>query len=135
MAYNPVGVTLTTFFSGFFTSVPVVMVTMLAFVMMLWLMIPVTGKDKPSFEKAAKYIGFIVAIIMIGLFISAGGLQIILPGLLQGTIPGLQGIGMDAQDLIIIVLIVVMIIVIIFVTREEGKEEKSDIEWIPVKKR
>ncbi|MFH8132327.1 MAG: hypothetical protein QW321_01840 [Candidatus Aenigmatarchaeota archaeon] len=126
MAYTPAGITLTQFFSNFFTNVAVVMVTLLSFVIMLFLVIPVTGRTE--FPKASKYIAFLIGLIVIGIFITSGGLKILLPQLQEAQIPGLE---IDPQDLVIIILIILMIAVIYFVSREE-KETEPETRYIPV---
>jgi|YelNatPaOPRAMG01_1025707.scaffolds.fasta_scaffold39186_5 hypothetical protein len=128
MAYTPAGITLTQFFSNFFTNVAVMMVTLLSLVIMVYLVIPITGKKE--FPGAAKYIAFLIAIIVIGIFITSGGLNIFLPQLAQSqaVIPGLE---IDPQDIIIIILIIIMILVIYFVSKGEGEKE-SEVRYVPV---
>ncbi|MEM5882757.1 MAG: hypothetical protein QXQ77_00755 [Candidatus Aenigmatarchaeota archaeon] len=122
MAYTPAGITLTQFFSNFFTNVAVIMVTLLSFMLMVYLIMPVAGKEKPEFPKAVKYIAFFIGLIVIGIFITSGGLKIFLPQIEEVRIPGIE---IDPQDLVIIILIFIMILVIYFVSKG-GKEEKSE---------
>jgi hypothetical protein len=104
------------------------MVTLLSLVIMIYLVIPITGKKE--FPGAAKYIAFLIAIIVIGIFITSGGLNIFLPQLAQSqvVIPGLE---IDPQDIIIIILIIIMILVIYFVSKGEGEKE-SEVRYVPV---
>lgn len=124
MAYTPAGITLTQFFSNFFTNMAVVMVTLLSLVLMIYLVIPVTGKKE--FPGAAKYIAFFIFLIVVGIFITSGGLKIILPQLTEAQIPGLE---IDPQDLVIIILIVITILVIYFVSKGGEEEKKQGKEF------
>ncbi|MCS7105954.1 MAG: hypothetical protein NZ942_01390 [Candidatus Aenigmarchaeota archaeon] len=130
MAYTPAGITLTQFFSNFFANVAAIMVTLLSFVLMIYLIIPITGKKEPQFPKAAKYVAFFIALIVIGIFITSGGLAIFLPQLAEAQIP-VVGIEIDPQDLVIIFLIIIMIAVIYFVSKEE-KEKEPETKYVPV---
>ncbi|MEM7825387.1 MAG: hypothetical protein QW412_00830 [Candidatus Aenigmatarchaeota archaeon] len=122
MAYTPAGITLTQFFSNFFANVAVVMVTLLSFMLMIYLILPITGMKEPGFPKVAKYIVFFIVLIVLGIFITSGGLKIIFPQINEIKIPGLET---DPQDLIIIILIVIMILVIYFVSKGEKEEKKQ----------
>ncbi|MEM5794296.1 MAG: hypothetical protein QXS48_01375 [Candidatus Aenigmatarchaeota archaeon] len=124
MAYTPAGITLTQFFSNFFANVAVVMVTLLSFVLMIYLIIPITGRKEPEFPKAAKYIAFLIALIVVGIFLTSGGLSIFLPQLAETTVP-IPGLEIDPQDLVIIILIAITILVIYFVSKGEKEEKKE----------
>lgn len=129
MAYSPLGVTLTSFFANLFTELAVMLVTILAFMMIVALLIPITGKDKMEFPKAAKYIGIFGVLIAAGIYLSSGGLAIF-PGLQEASLPGL---GIDPQDLTIIVLIASIVFVAWWISRDEEGSGKSGVKWIPVK--
>lgn len=114
MAYTPVGFTLTQFFATFFTQVTVVLVTLLAFMMILALLIPL-GPGEGLKYAIEKHIGSVVllgVVIAFGLFLSSGGLQIF---------PGLPFfIGLSAQDFAILSLVILTVLVIWWMTKSEG---------------
>ena len=57
MAYSPLGITLTEFFANFFTQTAVILVTLLAFMMIIGLLVPLSGKEPgEAFKGAAKYV-------------------------------------------------------------------------------
>jgi len=122
MAYSPLGVTLTQFFANLFTELAVMLVTILAFMMIVALLIPITGKEKMEFPKAAKYIGLFGVLIAAGIYLSSGGMAIF-PGLQEIALPVL---GIDPQDLAIIVLIVLTAIVIWWMSKGEGEPKRRE---------
>ncbi len=125
MAYTPVGpwgVSLTQYFANFFTQGVVALVALLFVVMMIYLLVPITGREK--FPGAAKYIAFFAALIGLGMFISSGGLTIF-PGL-GGVGAELPQIGLSPQDIVVIILIIITIIVIYWLTKSEKEVEKKE---------
>jgi len=117
MAYTPVGITLTQFFATFFTQTTVILVTLLAFVMIIYLLVPITGRKE--FPGAAKYIAFFGALIVLGMYISSGGLGIF-PGIKEVIGADVTGIGLSPQDIFIIVLLAITVLVIYWMTKGES---------------
>jgi len=130
MVYTPVGVSLTVFFATFFTQTMVILVTVLAFALILYMILP-SGALEDMFKdpkKYAKYFIPIAAIVALILFLSAGGLSIFgidLSGGETGGGFGGFGLGLSSQDIVIIVLIISFILVIWFITRGESEEKKE----------
>lgn len=125
MAYTPVGtwgVSLTQYFASFFTKGVVALISLLFVVMIIYLLVPITGREK--FPGAAKYIAFFAALIGLGMFISSGGLAIF-PGL-GGVGAELPQIGLSPQDIVVIILIVITILVIYWLTKGEKEVEKKE---------
>lgn len=116
MAYTPVGFTMTQFFATFFTQTTVVLVTLLAFMMILALLVPL-GPREGLRNIIEKHLGSVVLLgmaIAFGLFLSSGGLSIF---------PGIPFIvGLSAQDLVILSLIVLTVLVIWWMTKPEERE-------------
>ena len=128
MAYTPVGVTLTEFFSSFFTDVAVILVTCLSFVMIFYLLVPVTGKKE--FPGAAKYVALIAFLVVVGIFVSSGGLKIIIP-----SMPEAMPQAIDPQDIIIILLILIFILIVVWIAKGEGKKEKPSEGYLLIPRR
>lgn len=130
MAYTPVGITLTTFFSNLFTNALIAIVTMLVFLMLVSLILGAFGGEM-KLEKGVKFVVLFLVILVVGIFISSGGLAFF-PGLTLGTVsdtPTLvfPELNLTTQDVAIIVLVVLTGIVIFYVTKGEGggKREAS----------
>jgi len=133
MAYSPLGVTLTEFFANFFTQTAVILVTLLAFLMIIGLLVPISGREPGEiFKGVAKYVVIFGALIGIGMFISSGGLNIF-PGLEESTLPGISA---SSEDLFIIILLVLTAIVVWWVSKGEGKsEEKVKYVGVPIREK
>jgi hypothetical protein len=140
MVYTPVGVSLTVFFGTFFTQTMVILVTVLAFALILYMILP-SGALEDMFKdpkKYAKYFIPIAAIVALIIFLSAGGLSIFGIELTGGTgVGGIGGLGfsLSSQDIVLIVLIIVFALVIWFITRgESGEKEKRVVRYksVPV---
>ena len=136
MVYPPTGITLTTFFGTFFTQTMVVLATLLAFAMILYMLLP-TGAIEKMFEDPSKYSKYLIpiaALIILFVFFAAGGLQIF--GIELGTpgMPSTPSIGISSEDLVVILLIVSFILVIWFITRDENGKGKRIVRYkaVPV---
>ncbi len=123
MAYTPVGFTLTEYFANFFTQVSVVLVTLVAFMMIIGLLVPLTGKMKmeDAFKVAGKWIILFGALIALGMFLSSGG-QMIFPGFVEGFSFG--GLSISPELIFIIVLIALTVLAIWYMSKGE-KEDKE----------
>ena len=124
MAFTPVGVTLTTFFAQFFGSLATVLITFLAFLMIIALLTP----GEPQ-EKLANYLRYLIPIgilFVFGIFIYSGGLNMIFPG-------GVSiGVGISAEDILIVIFLVVTALVFWWMVRGgEGEEKKGEPKgWV-----
>lgn len=128
MAYTPVGITLTTFFANLFTNALIAIVTMLVFLMIVALVLGAAGREM-KLEKGAKFVVLFIIILVIGVFISSGGLAFF-PGLTLGPVSEVPivifpELNLTTQDIAIIVLVVLTGIVIWYVTRGGGEGKPS----------
>jgi hypothetical protein len=151
---SPVGVSLTVFFGTFFTQTMVILTLLLSFMLILYMIMPATGLqgalDNPG--KYAKYLIPIAALVVLFVFIAAGGpkifgIDIDKINLGGGGSGGSGGIfpSLTSQDTVTIVLILVFAGVIWWLSRgdEDGKEKEDDsaapenYEWklVPKKKK
>ena len=115
IGFTPVGVQLISFadyLATLFTDAAVVIVTLLVFLMILWMLIPIKTAE---LSKWWYILVVIAALIALALFFNAGGSAIF--GFV-GNIGG--GIGLSGQDIAIIVLIVITVLVIYWLTRGES---------------
>jgi hypothetical protein len=102
LAYTPVGITMTQFFSTFFAGMSVVLITLIAFGMFVVLMLPIVGiqTDKPDWgKKFATPLVVIAGLIAFSLYLSSGG-SLIIPGIDIST----WGLGLSPDTVAIILL-------------------------------
>lgn len=128
MAYTPVGITLTTFFANLFTSTLIAIVTMLVFLMITALILGVAGREM-KLEHGAKFVVLLILVLVIGVFISSGGLAFF-PGLTLGPVPDVPTVifpdlNLTTQDIAIIALVILTGIVVLYVTRGEGGKKET----------
>jgi hypothetical protein len=116
MIYSPVAITITSFFSTFFTQTSIVIVTLLVGVMILGLLGgPILG-GKGWEQLGKKWMGaavFLAVLLGIGIFSASGGFQLFVE-----TVPVL---GLSAEDIVLIVLLVITILAIWYITRGESE--------------
>ncbi len=134
MAYTPVGpaaISLGTFLSQFFGGTLIILVTILSFGLILVLLGASMGKDL-RLESGVKMVILLVAILVIGIFVSSGGLALF-PGI--GNFPDqINNIlpGVNTQDLAIIILVILTGIVFWIITREDNENKrkgKNQVGW------
>ena len=123
VGFTPVGVQLISFadyIATLFTDAAVVIVTLLVFLMIVFMLIPT--KNLGKLEGWWRALILIAAVIALALFFNAGGGAIFgFVGNLGGNI---GGINLSGQDIAIIVLILVTVLVIYWLTRgDEFTEE------------
>lgn len=120
IAFTAAGVTIATFFSTFFTQTTSLIVTVIALVLVLTAMSPLWGGDvgKPV-AKVGGYAGLIVVAILLWSFSSSGGATIF--GI---ALPGISGLGLSSQDIIILIFIAVTVGIIFALTRETADEKE-----------
>ena len=128
MVYTPAGITLTAFFGTFFTQVMVILATILSFTLILYMLLP-AGAIEEMFKNPAKYAKYIIpiaALIVLVLFVSAGGLELLGIEIGGPGVPsvGLPGLGLSTQDIVIIFLILSFVLVVWILTRGEEKKEE-----------
>jgi peptidoglycan biosynthesis protein MviN/MurJ (putative lipid II flippase) len=115
MAYTPVGITLTGFFANFFTQSAVIMVTLVVLVMMVYLILPEKGLE--GLARTSKTIAFLAMLLVVGIYISSGGLNIF-PGSGVGNID--WGFGLSTEDIVIIGVIALTIFVMWYISKGGG---------------
>jgi hypothetical protein len=122
MIYTPAGISLTMFFSNFFTQTMVVLTTILSFTLIVYMM-PIG--DPAAALSNMKYLIPVAGLIMLFVFIAAGGLKIF--GIELGS-PGRPGtiilptIGMSSEDLAFIVMLLGFLAVVLYLNNGgEGK--------------
>jgi hypothetical protein len=123
IAFTPVGITFAQFLASFFNNVALIILTLIAFGMIIFVLFPVLGGGKPDFAKHLKWLLPIGALLALGAFISSGGLAIF-PGIDLQLPGGGFGLGLSTQDLVIIGIIILTVLVIYWLTREELTPEK-----------
>lgn len=123
MVYSPVAITITEFFSRFFTQTSIVFVTLLVGMMIIGLLPGLSGENWKTFweDKKIGPLTFILILIGIGIFVMSGGPQ------LFGEVNVITGL--STEDIVVIVLVLATIAVIWYMVREpkeKTKGEKSD---------
>lgn len=119
MVYSPAAITITQFFSTFFTQTSIVLVTLLVGIMIVGLVASpiLQGKKWEEFGKRALG-GVVLIAVLIGvsIFYLSGG-----PQLFSQIIPGLN---ISGDDLILLVLLAITVIAVWYMTKGggEGKE-------------
>lgn len=122
IAFTPVGITFAQFLASFFNNVALIIITLIAFGMILFVLFPALGAGQPDFGKYLKWILPIGALLALGAFMSSGGLAIF-PGIDLQLPGGGLGLGLSTQDLIIIGIIILTVLVIYWLTKEESDRE------------
>jgi hypothetical protein len=121
VGFTPVGVQLISFadyLAVLFTDAAVVIVTLLVFLMVVYLLIP--QKELKDLTGWWRILILIAAVIALALFFNAGGGAIF--GIFGNL--GAGGFGLSSQDVAIIVLILVTVLVIYWLTRGEDTTKK-----------
>lgn len=136
MVYTPAGISLTEFFGTFFTQTMVALTTILCFALILFMLLPV-GSIEDMFKEPGKYMKYIIpiaALIMIFVFVSAGGLELFGIYIGKPGMPGLPEIEISTEDIVLVFLILVFVLVIWFISRDGGKEGKRIVRYeaVPV---
>lgn len=134
IAYTPAGFALTSFLSGLFGGTLIVVMTILAALMVLFMLVPLlTGKGLEA-AKPGKALAVLIIIaigIAIAVFISSGGAAlfpgITLPGATVPSIPiSLPALpSVSTTDIAIILLVVVTGVAVWFLLRGEGGGESA----------
>ncbi len=122
LIYTPAGITLAQFFANFFGQVVTILISIIAIIMLIYVLVPITGKKE--FPGAAKWIVFIAALLGIGMYISAGGLAIF-PGVEEIATVGLPAIGLSSGDIVIIIAFAIIILIVAFIVKSGGEEGKK----------
>jgi len=120
---SPVGVSLTVFFGTFFTQTMVVLTTMLAFMLILYMVIPHGSVDDMLKEpmKYAKYLIPFAMLAAIALFFASGAPAIFGINLGNAGGIGLPGFSLSSQDTITIALLLLFLLIVVYMTRGEEK--------------
>ena len=119
VGFTPVGVQLISFadYIGIlFTDAAVVIVTLLVFLMIVWMLVPVKTE---GWQGWSAILLIIAGLIALWLFFAAGGANIF--GIFGGISAG--GLNISGQDIAIIVLIIITVAVIYWLTK--GEKEKT----------
>lgn len=113
IGYTPVGVTLSQLLTGLFGGTLIVVVTILAALIILFMLIPLFGvKLDTRPQKIIGVFAVIAIILAVGIFISSGGAMLFpglqLPGveLPSAPLPVLPEIGLTSTDIAIIVMFI-----------------------------
>lgn len=125
MAYTPIGVTIGTFLSNLFAGTLIVIVTLLAILMIVFIVSGVTGMPMKPGRKMGIVIILLLIAIGIGVFISSGGTAFF-PGLTWGIVPAvpIELIAwLTTQDAAILILVILTGLVLWW-TVKESKEER-----------
>ena len=134
MANTTIGISFATFLSGLFGGTFMVILTIIAFVTVLYVTYAVSiGKDpfrastkgdKNRWKYLAAFTVLAAILFVLGVYISSSGTAVfpgfVLPGFEVPSIPtiALPSIGLASQDLAIIFLVVITGLIIFYVTRE-----------------
>ena len=135
MIYTPVGITLAGFLSSLFAEALIVIVTIVAIMMIFYLLFPLIG-IKMELKSGVKFLVIIIILIGIGIFISSGGLAFF-PGLTFGEISGVPNIivpsiGLSSQDLALIVLGLLTLVAFWWIVKGEGGSKGENVKYVPV---
>jgi uncharacterized membrane protein len=131
---SPVGVSLTTFFGTFFTQTMVILTTMLAFVLIFYMIIP-HGSVDDMLKEPMKYAIYLVpfaVLAVLTIFVSSGALAIF--GIKVGGAGGIGVPSLSSQDVVTVVLILVFLLIVIYLTREDKGKGKKIVRFksVPV---
>jgi len=138
---SPAGVSLTVFFGTFFTETMVVLVTMLCFMLIMFMIIPhgSVGDFLKEPMKYAKYLIPFALIAVLAIFFSSGA-----PEIFGIKIGGSGGIGLpnldlSSQDIVTIVMILGFLLLVLFMTRggkedKDGKDDGDIVAFKPIRK-
>lgn len=133
---SPVGVSLTVFFGTFFTQTMVVLTTMLAFVLILYMVIPHASVDDMLKEpmKYAKYLVPFALLAALALFFASGAPAIFGINIGSPSGIGLPGLNLSSQDITTIVLILIFLLIVYVLTRGDKSKEKKIVRFksVPV---
>ena len=115
IGFTSVGTTFAQFLSSFFTDVSLILVSLLALGMIFFILVPLSG-HKVENVFSLKYLLPIAALLALGAYLSAGGLQLF-PGI---SLPGGGfGLGLSDQDIVILIIIGITLLVIWWLTKPE----------------
>lgn len=119
VGFTPVGPQLISFadyLATLFTDAAVVLVTLLVFVMILYMLAP--GKQLHELKGWLSLLGIVAALIVLAIFFNSGG------GAIFGFVGNLGGgfFGISGQDVAVIVLILITVGVIYWLTKSGGEE-------------
>jgi len=122
-------ISFTTLFSTFFTQAALAIITIIVFLMILYLIFPaLTGKEGPQAMGGGRYVIGLVALLIIVALLFSSGLFAAFTGPTQIFLPF---IALTTQDMIIIGLVVITALVILAVVREPGKRvSKEEYETV-----
>jgi hypothetical protein len=136
MIYTPAGVSLTVFFSNFFTQTMVVLSTILSFALILYMLVPTEAMQ--DLFKGSAFVKILIPaafLVVLFVFISAGGLSIF--GIeLEG--PGSivwPNLGISGEDVAFVIMLLGFLAVVLYLSKEGvGKKEKRVVRYksIPV---
>jgi hypothetical protein len=125
MIYTPVGITLSTFFANLSAQTLVVVMSLLGFLMIMYLMMNVLQPGAIWNKTKFIWVVVIIAVILgVGVFLSSGGAAIF-PGIKTPITINLGSI--DPGTIAIIVVIVLTGLVIYFLSRSEGGDDRIRI--------
>ena len=133
---SPVGVSLTTFFGAFFTQTMVILTTMLAFMLIIFMFIPHTSVDDFMKEpmKYAKYFIPLALVAVLAVFFASGGPKIF--GINIGSVGGVgggfnfSGFGLSSQDIVTLFMVLGFLLLVLYITRGGG-DDKEEPEYGP----
>jgi len=124
MIFTPVGpaaISMSTFLSNLFAGTLMVVVTIITFVIVIYVLVMPFKKDKElnAPKEAIIVVIFIGLILAAGVFISSGGGSIF-PGLTFGTLPSAPTFffpGISMQDLAVVIVVILTGVVIYYLTK------------------
>jgi hypothetical protein len=118
IGFTPVGIGFATWLGTFFTQSMIVILTFIVGMMVVIISTDIwpTEKGALKMDVVAKYVIVPVILIAIGLLITSGGFSILIP---TAAIPGVPGVALSPQDVLIILFALITVGVIWFVTKGE----------------
>ncbi len=125
MIYTPAGpqlLTLSTFISNLFAGTLMIALTLIVFLMVVFMISSAGGKEGTDVTKVGSYVLVGGVILAVGVFIASGGLSIF-PGiqLAAGTSAPIINIpGINPQDAAIFIVVVITALALIFMTQSGG---------------
>lgn len=131
ISFTPVGITLAQFLSQFFTDISLMIFTIIGLGMILVVLMAISGRKFEDIGSLKFFIpiGLLIAVLLVlGIFISSGGLALF-PGINIGS----GGLGLSDQDIVILIIVGLTILLIWWLTKPEEETLKHAVESGKVK--
>lgn len=122
--FSPAAVPISQFFANFFTQSSIALVLLMVFAMIvtMFLGLPFLKQDEYTIWDAFPIVLIVGLLIVLGMFVSSGGIQLFTKFLPPGS-------KISGEDIALVVLITITVLIIAFLIREPGTQSKKP-KWI-----